>query len=495
MSAANRSRRAVRLTLIASVTVLATGTAGALTGGTGPNSSQSPYLVPVAGGVQAQSILTAGDVVPRLPRGGPYRMVGIPDGAGAFDNGNGTYTLLVNHELPANAGVVREHGTTGAFVSKWMIAKHTNQVIAGEDLIKVVAPVPGGSAPFARFCSGDLPAASAFFNAASGKGTPNRIYMNGEESGAEGRAFGHVVTGPAAGTSYFLPRLGRFSWENSVANPGSGDKTLVLGADDSTPGQVYLYVGDKQTTGSDVDRAGLTNGNLFGIAVTAAPLEDRTGGVNGSTSFSLVGLGDVSGLSGTTLDSLSNSAGVTRFLRPEDVTWEPADPRVAYFVTTDRYDQVKDNVGSQIGRSRLWKLTLNSLTAPTGGSIVLLLDGTEATNMMDNLTADGRGHVILQEDVGGQAHNGKIWQYDLATDSLKLLLRHDPARFGDLNRPPSAPYTNDEESSGIFPAFDILGPGWFLLDVQAHYPTDAETVEGGQLLAIYNPDSAGTPTS
>ncbi len=34
---------------------------------------------------------------------------------------------------------------------------------------------------------------------------------------------------------------------------------------------------------------------------------------------------------------------------------------------------------------------------------------------------------------------------------------------------------------------DGLGEGWFLLDVQAHYPTDAELVEGGQLLALRYP--------
>jgi hypothetical protein len=37
----------------------------------------------------------------------------------------------------------------------------------------------------------------------------------------------------------------------------------------------------------------------------------------------------------------------------------------------------------------------------------------------------------------------------------------------------------DEESSGIIAVDDILGEGWYLLDVQAHYnPGDAELVEG-----------------
>jgi hypothetical protein len=42
-------------------------------------------------------------------------------------------------------------------------------------------------------------------------------------------------------------------------------------------------------------------------------------------------------------------------------------------------------------------------------------------------------------------------------------------------------------SSGIIPVDDILGEGWFLGDVQAHYATDAELVEGGQLFALHIP--------
>jgi hypothetical protein len=47
--------------------------------------------------------------------------------------------------------------------------------------------------------------------------------------------------------------------------------------------------------------------------------------------------------------------------------------------------------------------------------------------------------------------------------------------------------TQDEESSGVIDMAGILGPGWYLLDVQAHYAKDVETVEGGQLLAMYDP--------
>jgi len=34
-------------------------------------------------------------------------MVGIPDGLGAYDNRDGSFTLLMNHELGSDKGVVR----------------------------------------------------------------------------------------------------------------------------------------------------------------------------------------------------------------------------------------------------------------------------------------------------------------------------------------------------------------------------------------------------
>ena len=87
-------------------------------------------------GVSTRSILTVGDA----PSGSSYQMVGIPDGLGAYDNGDGTFTLLMNHELGGAVGGTRAHGATGAFVSKWTIAKDTLRVLHGEDLIQDVSP-------------------------------------------------------------------------------------------------------------------------------------------------------------------------------------------------------------------------------------------------------------------------------------------------------------------------------------------------------------------
>ena len=88
---------------------------------TGPSSSQTPYLSPTAPGWSATALLTVGDSI------GGYQMAGIPDGLGAFSNGNGTMTLLANHEIgtvqgtSTLLGTARAHGAAVGFVSKWVI--------------------------------------------------------------------------------------------------------------------------------------------------------------------------------------------------------------------------------------------------------------------------------------------------------------------------------------------------------------------------------------
>jgi len=457
----------------------------------GPSSSQSPYLIRTQPGIVIKSILTVGDSVNLKPDGvTPYRMVGVPDGLGAFDNDDGTFTLLMNHEI-ASGGGVRAHGSNGAFVSKWIISKDDLTVLHGEDLIQQVVTwntttssynAPTTGITFSRFCSADLPAKSAFFNEAAGLGYDGRIFMNGEESGAEGRGWAHLMNG----TSYQLPRLGRFSWENSLANPGAGDKTIVAGNDDSTPGgQIYIYVGTKTSTGSPVEKAGLTNGNLYGVKVNGVGLENRDNGIASGTQFTLYNLGNVQNLSGAQLQTASVDGGVSEFLRPEDGAWDPSNPNDYYFVTTDRFDTVKEGTGNTVGRSRLYRLHFFDINNPTAGGVIdTLLDGTEPYQMLDNIAVTKRGQIVALEDVGNNAHIGKVWRYSIANDTLNMIAEHDPERFltGGSNF-----LTQDEESSGVIDVSDILGEGWFLLDVQAHYSISGELVEGGQLLALHYP--------
>lgn len=499
----------------------------------GPSTGSTPYLLPVLPGMETISIVTVDNVgatpddsVPKIG-GGSYGMAGIPDGTGAFDNGDGTFTVLVNHELNNTQGVIRDHGGRGTFISKWIIFKDSLTVASGDDLMKEVygwntplqqSNTTPGIFSFARYCSADLAEPTAFFNETSGFGSQARIFLNGEEGG-NGWARAHVATGPDAGKSYVLGKFnlssngsglsGMGSWETVVANPTAQDKTLVIGLNDGGTGimnnSVAVYVGTKTNVGSEVDRAGLTNGTLKFVRVGTIGTEIA----NGTTRATNITSGMAFTLSGTS---------ATAFSRPEDGSWNPLDRTQFYFVTTDQLDQVSDGLGTQIGRTRLWRLNFTDLTNPDlGGTIDLLIDGQTVNghkvNMFDNITVNAStGRLLLQEDVGGAAHNGKVWEYDPSTwngtpnsGTLVMIAKHDPARFGDrvagVTTAATLPFNNDEESTGVIDITEImkgsvlhkgnLGEAWYLSSDQAHYGAAAQSgitaaqVEGGQLVIIH----------
>src|SRR5262245_16471547 len=181
---------------------------------TGPSTSTSPYVLPTVPGVSTTSVLTTGDMI------GGYRMVGIPDGLGLFANQGGSdYTLMMNHELSAGQGIARSHGQNGAFVSRWNLDAGLN-VTAGRDHNTSSADAyewtgagwsnaAGPAQQWSRYCSADMAAPAAFRYTDPGTGTfygtNERIYLNGEESGNEGRAYAHIATGAEMNQTWRLP--------------------------------------------------------------------------------------------------------------------------------------------------------------------------------------------------------------------------------------------------------------------------------------------------
>ncbi len=485
----------------------------------GPSTASTPYIQPTAPGWESYSLLTVDntgstpDDVVTNPNGTLFSLNGIPDGMGAFDNGDGKFTLVVNHEHGNAAGVTRAHGSKGAYVSKIIINKSTLAVSEGEDLMKQIFrwnsatqssnPTPQTVA-FNRFCSGDLAAPTAYYNSVTGLGTTARIYMHGEEGGT-GFQQATVASGPDIGKSY---TLGKFnlnsngsginavgSWENALACPYEQDKTVVLANNDGGSGimtnAIAVYVGTKQDTGTEADKAGLTNGTLKFVSVVGNPVEI----VNNSTRATNI-------TSGTRFVLSPTSS--TTFSRPEDGAWNPLNPSEYYVVTTDVLDLQSDGLGTSIGRTRLWRLTFDDITDPDlGGKIDLLIDGrvvgTEKVNMFDNITVNhASGHVLIQEDVGGAAHNGKIWEFDPVANTLVKIARHDPARFGDVGVPATTPFNNDEEGSGIIDITSIMADSaltcgnpreaWYISSDQTHYTNGITTaqVEGGQVLMLHD---------
>lgn len=491
---------------IASLTALAvTVAASAQSVITGPSSSATPYVRAHNGyPVDIHSIITVGDFVNLKPDGvSPYYFCGIPDGMGAYSNNDGTMTVLITHEYATTngGGIARAHHpagfSNGAFTSQWKINTTPGadflKVISGEDMMNSLQTVTNGSGgslyTIQRFCSADLAEVSGLYNASSGLGTTERIFFSGEEASGAGRV---IATGINERIGVELVPFNALvgAWENIMVRPMASDKTVAIATSDGNANRVFLYVGDKQSTGSIMDKAGLTNGTGYGVQVsvngTAVATENRDFCFNaaGKPRFT----GDFTLVPG--------NAGTT-FLRPEDGAWDPANPADFYFVCTDRVDSIPYG-GTQVGRSRLFRMRFSDVNnVLAGGTIEALLDGTDVMNMGDNLTVfndlQGGTRVILTEDPGNSPQNAKTLLYTVATDTLEVILESDRARFGDWGGVAAvAPFNQDEENSGVIDARDTLGLGWFIQNMQAHYNITGELAQGGQLYAYFCPSCVGS---
>jgi Bacterial protein of unknown function (DUF839) len=492
---------------------------------TGPSSATAPYLIPVAPGVTLTSLLTVND-------GGSadngYEMVGIPDGLGTLEE-DGKIVAFVNHELRTNQGIARRHGVRGAFVSKLTIDPKTMRVVAGADLINPgvqywnyatgaysTSPSPawtinGVTAPaqlaeFGRFCSGYLSEPLQLLSDTSGRGYDGQLYFANEENGDEGRVFG-VTTG---GDAYQLPRLGLFSWENTIVAPTQSDTTLVMGNEDAATGQIWAYMGTKQDDGSPVDKAGLTNGANFVLdavdQTVSTDIQFRAKFGKGTPVPVTANEVDWT-LGGAAQNAIAAANGLT-LNRIEDGAFDPNNRNDYYFVTTeggvgavvsnDPAFPAPNTVGNGRDGGGLWRLRFADVDNPQlGATLELLLDGSEAIglNKPDNMTIDD-GNLLIQEDPGNNVHIARIVAYRISDGATATLAEFDPARFGRDAALAADPafLTMDEESSGIVPTTHQLGPNTFLLDAQVHSVkglpagtgpgTVEELVENGQLLVM-----------
>lgn len=440
-------------------------------------SGDSVWLRSMAPGWEARALLTTGEAA-----SDGYRMAGIPDGLGAFDNGDGSFTLLMNHEFRSGAGVVRQHGAKGAFVSRWVIRVADLAVLRGGDLVREVQLWDAASnrhrqaqaVVLGRFCSADLAPGSAFMDE-NGNGFDGRLFLNGEEEkDAGGRAFAHVASGEQTGVSYELPHLGRVAWENLLALPDSGKRTVVIGMDDYPGGHAYVYVGEKRRAGNPAEKAGLVGGALYAVRFEAGR-------------FALLPLGDVVGLDGKALRARAKSLGATPLLRPEDGAWDKLDRNLFWFATTDKID----------GQSQLLRMDFDDARFPEqGGKASVAVTAKDiGGQMFDNITVDGDGRVLIDEDPGENGFAAGIWMYDprQASGPVRIFeatperfVRHDASEF----------MTEDEEQSGILEVTALVSSApWFdparryyLGVAQAHLPhPDPALVEHGQLYLISGP--------
>ncbi|NDG09620.1 MAG: DUF839 domain-containing protein, partial [Actinobacteria bacterium] len=151
----------------------------------------------------------------------------------------------------------------------------------------------------------------------------------------------------------------------------------------------------------------------------------------------------------------SVTAAGSEFARVEDGEWDPNNPDVFYFVTTESN---KDPIATAPNPATpsvtrdggaLWKLTFKDAQNPlAGATLELLLNGGESIYMSkpDNMTITKNGVILIQEDPGNNDHLARVVAYRIRDAKIATVAQFDSKYF---TKGSASFLTSDEESSGI----------------------------------------------
>jgi hypothetical protein len=424
----------------------------------GLKTAKSPYLVPLAPGASVDPIISAGDIV------GGYQMSGIPDGLGAYKDGQHSLQLLMNHELGRTFPGVPPG--VDARISKLTIDRKTYSVRAAQYLFT-------GQEFFERFCSATL---------AKIKGTP--YYLTGEEAIPAGHDGSSIVMNAQTGTWTATPHFGHFEHENVV--PVTGFKKMVLVSTEDNfragvPSYLFAYIADSWKSAVSGNPA---HGSLY-VWRALNPAQTGFTMTKGSTvNGEFVPISQAENANDVTLKAAATAKGAFRFSRLEDTTLAFQKSGRLYFADTG------SKAGEATINGRIYRLDIKP-SNPKKASVTLVLDSTvDDFANPDNLAASPQS-LMIQEDRENpnRVQYSRILRYDFNDHSLTPV-----ARVNTVNGAPG-----QWEASGIIWAGNLLGGGWWLTSVQAHTLTapqpgptlapNSSTGEDGQLDALFVPKS------
>jgi hypothetical protein len=495
--------------------------------------------------VTIQKIISVGDTLP-----GGYMFNSIPDGVSINPRGNGRLDVFVNHEtstvpfpVPLSGQPTIEQTAQNDYddssLSVLALNQHSKGVLHGWTPIT-------GEENWQRFCSNYL--------ATEKEGFDRKILFLNEESpdavnrsgvawpltagGTNPEQPGYVVAYDIkSGERKKIPGMGRHNHENSVPVPGYDD-LVVLSGDDTfvtnpAQSQVYAYVAE------DTDTLWNDEGDLYGLVLDNPAINDYYDFIPGmdlSGTFTKI---DKTAATGdqTALELASDAANVFQFVRIEDIAYDKRardadDPVVVYLADSGRA-QSGGPAPSVSTNGRIWRLALDPNDPKKVLSLTVLVNGDDSTvktfreiHQPDNLettpnsllvTEDpSSGNQFLTTDTDTRKTAGRVWRIPLTasgigTPEIALAVDQalDEAPGYDVDAPEPVPAISGVapispgrlgawEASGIVDASSIWGPGWFLVDVQAHtlwVAKESDPVnsgftrkrEGGQLLAVHIP--------
>ena len=378
-----------------------------------------------------------------------YIAPGILDGLGAYDNRDGTYTVLVSHELAQSSGyayslpgMMAGEELTGARISRFIVKKDsdndssngyqstiTRGQLAYREIIdatgQVVTQASQLNGGLNRFCSGSFVARSSF---GYRRGLVNDIYFTGEEAD-EGLMYALDVH---SARLHAVPALGRAGWENAtLVDTGSRNTVALFLADDSTAAPL-LWVGQKDPSSAQfLRRNGLdvSSGSLYtwtptndsiGIAAGDASLADSADllaaslGSELSGRWVLVGSGaQVASWSEATLKAQVKAPGGNASLaglqlsRLEDVHTNPLNAQQLALATTGNSDFAgADRYGNLMVFDFSSTFTAAGTIATGASSLRVVYDGDRLGGLArqngirnpDNLVWSADGNLYVQED-------------------------------------------------------------------------------------------------
>jgi hypothetical protein len=424
----------------------------------GFKTAKPAYLVPMVPGASVDRILSAGDTI------GGYQMSGIPDGLGAYKDGQHSLQLLMNHELGRSFPAVPPG--VDARISKLTIDRKTHGVRAAQYLFT-------GQEFYERFCSATLQKI---------KGTP--YYLTGEEAIPAGHDGSSIVMNAETGTWTATPHFGHFEHENVVPVTGFKKFMLVSTEDNfrvGVPSYLFAYIANSWKSAVSGNPA---HGSLY-VWRALNPAQTGFTMTKGSTvRGEFVPISQAENANDTTLKAAATAKGAFRFSRLEDTALAFQKSGRLYFADTG------SKAGEATINGRIYRLDINP-SNPKKASVSLVLDSTvDDFANPDNLATSPQS-LMIQEDRENpnRGQYSRILRYDFNDHSLTPV-----ARVNTVNGSPG-----QWESSGIIWAGNLLGGGWWLTSVQAHTLTapqpgptlapNSSTGEDGQLDALFVPKS------
>jgi hypothetical protein len=239
----------------------------------------------------------------------------------------------------------------------------------------------------------------------------------------------------------------------------------------------------------------LTNGSLYMMKRTDGNQREKDMVTGKDYPVSFVKIENHTTLTGAQINAAVNTLSAIKFGRVEDLDYRKggdAADRELYFNVTGQNTTGTNADASRTKYGRVYKLNLDA-TNPLAGTLQVVLDGDDRTGIAgkfqnpDNICVT-KNYVYVEEDANGygdETHDAYIYQYNIATKQLKVVVELDHRRTATDAAKYNANGTSkfgDWEYGALIDVSEQLGiEDTFLLSVQPHTWTGDKykNIDGG----------------